>query len=94
MVHQYLRHLEAVLSSDRLRSYAPRPDSDLETITNYFWNIALCQALYPSLGTVEVVVRNSLHATLTDHFGQSDWYDIPGLLQKREREAVVGGVPE
>lgn len=78
-----------MLSPDRLAAYAPQSNDDLETIVTYFWNIALCQALYPCLGTLEVAVRNTLHATLTTHVGQSDWYDAPGLLQARERRKVA-----
>jgi hypothetical protein len=88
IARRYRQRLEHALSSDRLATYAPGKHRDLDTVVNYFWNIALCQALYPSLGTLEVAVRNSIHTTLTDHFGRADWYDIPGLLQSRQARTI------
>jgi hypothetical protein len=38
---------------------------------------------------LEVVMRNGIHNTLTAHFGQPDWYDRPGLVQRREARAVA-----
>ena len=89
MVEQYRQHLEQILSSDRLSAYAPSNNDALETITNYFWNIALCQALYPCLGNLEIAVRNRIHATLAGHFQQPNWYDRPRLLQTYELRSVA-----
>lgn len=72
-----------VISRSFSRLCVPNSD-DLDTVTRYFWDISLCQALYPSLGLLEVAVRNSIDATLAVHFGRSDWYDTPGFLQNRE----------
>lgn len=88
MVARYRQQLEHVLSTDRLAAYAAKNDDDLITVTQYFWNIALCQAFYPCLGSLEVAVRNSIHETLKTHCSQEDWYDIPGLLQSREMTKI------
>lgn len=81
---EFRANVEAILSADRLATYSRNGNDNVETVTNYFWNIALCQALYPSLGNLEVGVRNSIHTVLMAHFGQDDWYDVPNLLQRRE----------
>lgn len=88
MAFQYSIDLEVALSSDRLTSYRPHGGDDLDMITTYFWNVALCQALYPSLGALEVAMRNGIHRTLSIHFSQDTWYDRHGVLQKREQASV------
>lgn len=57
-------------------------------VTNYFWNIALCRELYTCLGILEVAMRNSIHDTLTVHFGTAAWYDWRGLLLDREARNI------
>lgn len=88
-IHAYRLDLEHILSQDRLAAYSPDSNDDLETVTNYFWNIALCQSLYSCLGSLEVAVRNSIHTTLTEHFQRPDWYDVPGTLQRRETANII-----
>jgi hypothetical protein len=53
-------------------------------LTNYYWNIALAQALLCPLGTVEIMLRNTIHNTLTLHFGAANWYDRRGLLDVKQ----------
>lgn len=81
------------LSAERLAGYRGRPVatvSDREAFARYLWNMALAESLYPSLQALEVALRNTLHAALTQHFGCEDWYDVPGMLQHRnEQEALV-----
>lgn len=89
MVSRYVSEMENALSPERLSSYRQSRINDLESISTYFWNIALCQALYPCLGTLEVALRNSIHRTLSDHFGRDDWYNAIGLLLPREQRDVV-----
>lgn len=89
MVNQYVIDLAHVLSADRLAPYRPSGGDDLAMIATYFWNVALCQALYASLGAAEVAIRNGLHDTLAQHFGQADWYDRPNLLLARELRDVA-----
>ena len=55
--------VEAVLSSDRLRRYAAFGGEDRwEQLARYAWNVALCEAFYPLLHLLEVVLRNRLNA--------------------------------
>ena len=83
-IRGYYRSLERILSPDRISAYDSGFSDDLDTITNYFWNIALCESLYAGPGSLEVAVRNSIHTTLATPFGRPDWFDIPGVLQRRE----------
>ncbi len=53
-------------------------------LTNYFWNIDLAEALVPCLHAAELALRNSLHNTLTAHFGTDMWFYRQGLLQSGE----------
>jgi len=84
----YVDELRRVLSEGRLEAYRPTGGDDLATIATYFWNVNLCQSLYLSLGTLEIVMRNGIHNTLSSHFGREDWYDIHDLLLRQEATAV------
>lgn len=88
MVAAFYAELEFAVSSDRLAPFRPATGDQLETAINYFWNISLCQALYPSLNMLEVATRNSLHSFLTTRFNRPDWYDEPQFLQNRELDDV------
>lgn len=93
---RFVAELEQGLSHDRLARYRPRGGDDLGMVTTYFWNVALCQSLYPSLSALEVSMRNGLHDALTAHFSvrvssttvSPPWYDTPQLLLARERDQV------
>lgn len=87
-VSQYVAALRRALSSDRLDAYRPQEGDDLAMIATYFWNVALCQALYPSLGALEVAMRNGIHDALRARFGRDDWYDIEGVLLPAEVKRV------
>lgn len=89
MVVVFYTELEFSVSAERLTPFQPATGDQLETAVNYFWNIALCQALYPSLNMLEVAVRNSLHSFLSIHFNRPDWYDEPNFLQRRELDDLA-----
>lgn len=55
-------------------------------LTNYFWNMALADALHCSLSTSEILLRNTIHSTLRAYFGQEDWYERDERLEQRQRE--------
>ncbi|HEX2080651.1 MAG TPA: hypothetical protein VHG08_23305 [Longimicrobium sp.] len=54
-----LRAIRKALSSERLDAYGIGRSDD-EKLANYFWNLALCESLYPSLHGLEVALRNAL----------------------------------
>ncbi|MGC4107989.1 MAG: hypothetical protein QM753_16825 [Thermomicrobiales bacterium] len=76
------------ISRERLEAYRRDGDDDLATIANYFWNIELSEALYPILQAFEIALRNSIHASLTSHFGDPFWFDQPGFLLDWQADAV------
>lgn len=92
MPAQLIKDLESSLSTPRLSRYRPNDASpanvDLETLVNYFWNLALAEALYCSLGAVEVALRNTIHTSLSAHFGTPIWYDQTGMLDEYQRREV------
>ncbi|CAA9324623.1 MAG: hypothetical protein AVDCRST_MAG68-2010 [uncultured Gemmatimonadetes bacterium] len=57
-------HLDAlwqVLSRERLEGgYGGSAMRRQDVIVRYLWNVALCEALYPSLQSLEVALRNTL----------------------------------
>ncbi len=46
----------------------------------------LAQAIYPALQSVEIGLRNSVHAAGTVHFGAADWFRDPAVLRLQGRE--------
>lgn len=90
MVIPFRQQLEMALSVDRIESYRPLGGTDLEMLSTYFWNIELCESLYPPLGALEKAFRNTLSNSLAVEFNRLDWYGEPRFLQKREAMAIFG----
>lgn len=75
MVATFVADLHDCLSRPRLEAYRPRPNgTDLEMLTNYFWNIDLAEALVPCLHAADLALRNTLDRTLSAHFGTDLWF--------------------
>jgi hypothetical protein len=89
VVSQFLTDLEPTISVARLQRYQSATGDDRETIVNYLWNMALAESLYCSLSTVEISLRNTIHNTLTAHFGIPTWYDRRGLLEPYQANEVA-----
>lgn len=89
-----LSALRATVSRDRLDAYTRRTaDTDLDRLGRYFWNMALCEALYPSLQCLEVALRNSFYDAATSAFGNDDWLmKYPHTLDPREYREVSAAV--
>lgn len=88
-LQQYIRDLELPISIIRLESYRPISTStDLEMVVNYLWNVALSEALFPALQGLEIALRNSISAGLSDRYGTDSWYDLPGILEPTQVAAV------
>lgn len=84
MIYDYARQLYLPISVERLEAYRPNKGSDLEMVSNYYWNVCLCEALYPTLNAVEIALRNSIHSTLTNYYQTEYWFDTPNLLEQRQ----------
>lgn len=56
--------LKALMSPERLGSYEQEMGSPAAAVALYEWNLAMRAALFESLGTVEVILRNAFHREL------------------------------
>jgi hypothetical protein len=81
--------LRASISSHRLDSYRQAGQTDFEVIVCYLWNVALCEALYPALQSLEITLRNSIHGAAVKRYGNDFWFDLPACnLHQHQRESV------
>src|SRR5947208_1308380 len=84
--------LRAAVSFPRLDAYRSPGDSDFDVICKYLWNMDLCESLYPSLQTLEITLRNTIHQAATRRYRTEFWFNPtpgPGLLGPREQESIV-----
>lgn len=88
----FSQHLQKTLSEERLDAYRqrlPQPTSDRQILGCYAWNMALSESLYSSLQILEIAMRNTIHHSAAQHFGQDTWFDNAGALQHaHERDAI------
>lgn len=69
----------------------PPHSSTHDVIAHYLWNMALCSALYAPLHSLEVALRNNLHAAATARYGGNErWFDStkPHLTSKQRDDIV------
>jgi hypothetical protein len=80
------------LSAARFEAYRLRSDeTDGTALARYLWNVALCEALYPSTHMLEVALRNAVHREASKRFGSPNWLDPDSaecVLLDRECEKV------
>jgi hypothetical protein len=68
-------------SPERLSKYRiNKEEGEADVLARYMWNMALCEALYPSLLNFEIVLRNNLHDALSDVFDDDTWFDDSEVL--------------
>lgn len=84
MVDSFVTSLHTIIPEIRLERYRQDPPNDLHMLTNYFWNIALSEALYPTLHAVEIALRNTIHTTLTNRYQTNEWWDRPYTLHTNQ----------
>jgi hypothetical protein len=86
-----------LVSAQRIGSYRRgTAGDDEEVLARYLWNIALCEALYPSLHFLEVGLRNVIFeaAAATYPVGTGaggaagSWLEHPGILHADEARVV------
>jgi len=85
-----LRDVAISLSSRRLGSYRAGLEEPNEAVLGrYLWNVALAEALYPTLHYLEVGLRNSFHGAIAVLAGP-DWLDDPNVVvHERAREEIL-----
>jgi len=80
------------VSAERIGSYRRGGADDEEALARYLWNIALCEALYPSLHCLEIALRNMVFEAAAATFplaGAAEcWLEHPGILHADEARAV------
>jgi len=62
------------MSEKRLSKYGA-PDKP-DTHNMYFFNVRLCESLYPSLSQFEIVLRNKIDMVLSRHIGKNWIFDF------------------
>lgn len=77
------------LSSARLTGYKnqmPAGSSTHDVLAYYLWNMALCSALYASLNSLEIALRNNIQAAFSTRYRNERWFDSGrvGLTPKQE----------
>ncbi|MGH7966910.1 MAG: hypothetical protein ACRERD_34660 [Candidatus Binatia bacterium] len=90
MVDQFVESLHLPIPQIRLERFRTEPACHLHMLTNYFWDIALAESLFPTLHSVELALRNTIHATLTDRYGTEEWWYQPYTLRPRQHAHVTG----
>lgn len=68
-----LKHFTAPRTTAVEKFFRTQSDSDL--LGAYSWCQAVSAALFPILGDFEVALRNALHSSLSQHYGQVDSFD-------------------
>lgn len=81
-----------LFSEDRLRSYGLGQVSESLVIKRYKWNIALSEALYPTLALLEVALRNCMDAALINLYG-NEWLDESCKCWSRTPSMIKKGLP-
>jgi hypothetical protein len=62
-----------VFSIERLQPYLDQSENITDALEIYRINILFCEALYPSLQTFEIALRNTIDSALKRNYGE-DWY--------------------
>jgi hypothetical protein len=75
MQGDFFHRFRTSVNPARLDVYRQPGDDDLTVIARYLWNVALSEAAYPMLQTLEVGLRNALHNALFHHCGTPAWYN-------------------
>lgn len=71
------QEIEGILHSERINAYRQDSSSDEEVVSRYLFNVALCEAFYPSLQFAEVALRNAVNFHLCSLCKTESWYDSP-----------------
>ncbi|VAW57192.1 hypothetical protein MNBD_GAMMA07-1994 [hydrothermal vent metagenome] len=74
--------LTIALSPERLNAYKDRITSNgqLNLFSHCAWNIALSESLYPSLQTLEIALRNTIHVSASTYFKRDDWFNDASII--------------
>lgn len=84
----FLTSLSRILSRKILEPYRKHDDSELEAVARYVWNICLCEALHPVLGTLELGLQTNIHQAAEAHFHNPRWFRDDAIIAQNDRRTV------
>lgn len=92
MATSFIDRLKRGLSAVRFEAYrAQAGEADADVLARYVWNVALAEALLPTMHCLEVAFRNAIHREAMRHAGTPHWLDPTDaacLLGQREQRKV------
>lgn len=74
----FFQQIEGILHSERIDAYRQDGADPALSMGRYTLNMALSEALYPSLQFAEVALRNAIHQAMTIRCQSDAWYDTKG----------------
>lgn len=81
--------IKSTLSEERFAPYVKDGVDDRKGLARYSLNIALSQALYPSIHCLEVALRNAIHRELMNATSSDTWFDTLPMLTDKQRKDVT-----
>lgn len=88
----YLGSLLKSISRVRLEAFRKSPqETDFDLLGRYAWNMAVCEAFYPTLHTFEVALRNAVFHAVEQQYPAtaSNYNDIPCWLDFKKQYSVL-----
>ncbi len=83
--HSFFSSFRQCVSKPRLEAYRQAPSDRLEDLVDrYFWNLDLCEALYPAFHLLEVGLRNELDRLFCAITGDDSWFFDQAFVRPRE----------
>lgn len=90
-----VNEVKRLLSGPRFESYRSSPtDSDMLCLERYSRNLALCEALYPTIHILEVALRNAIHNACTTAFGNDYWFDDPQRVSNARAIRIISSAKQ
>jgi hypothetical protein len=88
--NEVFKTFERMVSRQRLQRYRRATGSKAEAIALYLWNIALCEALYPTFQFLEVSLRNASNVKITEHYSHNTrWFMDYAILTEPWHQSQV-----
>lgn len=88
MQENFATEFKDAVSQQRFNAFQKEAD-DRTALARYLWNIALCEALYPSFHSLEIGFRNAIHKEFGQISGSDNWLlQCTDILHPRERTSV------
>lgn len=73
----FFQKIEGILHTERIDAYRRDGVDEKSALARYLLNMAISEALYPTLQFSEIALRNAVHRELSGRCGTDSWYDQP-----------------